>query len=596
MTTVARFLLHRLREIGCEHIFGVPGDFVLGFFNQILASEEVEYVGTCNELNAAYAADGYARIKGVGCVSTTYSVGELSALNGVAGSYAERVPVIKITGVPATKSFEERPLLHHSLGDYWAAYKCYSNVTVAQVLLTSPENAVRDIDNILQACLLHSAPVYIGLPTDLVDAKITTPIPKFAFPTPTPSDPCALEEAVLEALKMFRMSRRPLFIPGVEIDRQNLKKEFVELVSEAKAPFSTMMLSKAMIDETHPQYIGLYCGDRSRPYVRKRVEESDCLFILGERLTDFNTGGFSASLDKRNTIECFKDSVRIMFHVYHDVFIGDFIRELTSRLAAGTTLKSIGAPDMIPATQGCVHRKHEGESLSFNNSDTPLTMSRLFDRMAYYIKPNAVVIAETGASLFSAAEVLLPHGAKFIGQTFYGSIGYTVGATLGVCIAAPERPVYLFIGDGSFQVTAQDLSTMLRYHCRPTIFLLNNDGYTIERVIVDRPYNDIQPWQYHKIAEIFSSDDSRSVSHDCYTESELETALADDADDTLKFIEVHLERWDCNESLRRAGVGMALANGLLEGEELEKAKKYKKDASLSCENFYASVVRKPSCH
>ena len=179
--------------------------------------------------------------------------------------------------------------------------------------------------------------------------------------------------------------------------------------------------------------------------------------------------------------------------------------------------------------------------------------------MSHFIENDSIVIAETGVSLFSAAEMLMPEGATFIGQTFYGSIGYTVGATLGAGMAAQDRHVVLFVGDGSFQVTCQDLSTMIRNRLNPVIFLINNGGYTIERVITDRPYNDIQPWHYHKILDVFGG----GLGLDVRTEGELEEALGKAAmADGLVFIEIHTGRLDCPESLRSAGRSMAKTNHL----------------------------------
>ena len=182
--TVAEYLLTRLKEIGVDHLFGVPGDFVLGFFNQVLKSD-VKYVGTCNELNAAYAADGYARIRGIGAFSSTYGVGELSAINGVAGAFAERVPVVVITGSPATINFRTRPLLHHTLGDYQIPLRMYEKITVASTQLVSGETAPAEIDRVLSACLSHQQPVYISLPADVVMMKCNRPKP-FSFPDARP--------------------------------------------------------------------------------------------------------------------------------------------------------------------------------------------------------------------------------------------------------------------------------------------------------------------------------------------------------------------------------------------------------------------------
>jgi len=313
-----------------------------------------------------------------------------------------------------------------------------------------------------------------------------------------------------------------------------------------------MMLGKTLLSEHHPQFMGLFEGDRSRDYVRNGIESADCLLKLGALMTDFNTGGFTTNLDDSKMIAANIGCVKIKHHYYENVHLHDFILGLTEKLSR----RDSATLAIQCAADGCVHRPAE----PFRpDASQPITIKRFFDRMSHFIKDNSIVIAETGVSLFSAAEMLMPEGATFIGQTFYGSIGYTVGATLGAGMAAPDRQIVLFVGDGSFQVTCQDLSTMIRNHLKPLIFLINNDGYTIERVIVDRPYNDIQPWHYHKLVDVFGG----GLGLDVRTEGELEDALGQAAKaDTLVFIEIHTGRLDCPESLRRAGRSMAKANQL----------------------------------
>jgi indolepyruvate decarboxylase len=548
--TVAEYLLTRLKEIGVDHIFGVPGDFVLGFFNYVLQSE-VKYVGTCNELNAAYAADGYARIRGIGAFSSTYGVGELSAINGVAGAFAERAPVVVITGSPATIHFRTRSLLHHTLGDYHIPLRMYEKVTVASTQLVSGETAPAEIDRVLLACLSHQQPVYISLPSDVVRMKCDRPS-AFQFPTHAQSDQEALEEAIAEAVRMLEKAQKPIVIGDVELIRFKLQTDFARFLDKTGFPYVTMMLGKTLLSEHHPQFIGLFEGDRSRDYVRNRVESADCILKLGALMTDFNTGGFTTNLDDSKMISGNIGSVKIRHHYYENVHLHDFILGLTEKLLR----RDPATLDIQCASDGCVHR----HSVPYQpDAPKPLTIKRFFDRMSHFIKDNSIVIAETGVSLFSAAEMLMPKAATFIGQTFYGSIGYTVGATLGAGMAAQDRRVVLFIGDGSFQVTCQDLSTMIRNHLKPVIFLINNDGYTIERVIVDRPYNDLQPWHYHKLVDVFGG----GVGLDVHTEGELEDALDKAATtDDLVFIEIHTGRLDCPESLRSAGRSMAKTNQL----------------------------------
>jgi indolepyruvate decarboxylase len=548
--TVAEYLLIRLKEIGVDHLFGVPGDFVLGFLNEVLESD-LKYVGTCNELNAAYAADGYARIRGIGAFASTFGVGELSAINGVAGAFAEKVPVVAITGSPSTVFFRTRPLLHHTLGDYQIPLRMYERITVASTQLTGAETAPTEIDRVLAACLSHQQPVYISLPSDVAMMKCNRPN-AFVFPRPAESDPEALREALDEALGLLEKAVKPVVIGDVELIRFKLQNEFAGFLRKTGFPYVTMMLGKTVLSEHNPQFIGLFEGDRSRDYVRNRVESSDCILELGTVMTDFNTGGFTTNLDDGKTISANIRSVKIRHHYYENVQLRDFILGLTDRLS----FRDPSTLDIQCAAEGCVHRHLEPYR---PDASRPLTIKRFFDRMSHFVKSDSIVIAETGVSLFSAAEMLMPEGATFIGQAFYGSIGYTVGATLGAAMAAQDRPVVLFVGDGSFQVTCQDLSTMIRNRLTPVIFLINNGGYTIERVIVDRSYNDIQPWHYHKLADVFGGGPGMDVR----TEGELEEALGKTATAVgLVFIEIHTEPLDCPESLRSAGRSMAKTNRL----------------------------------
>jgi indolepyruvate decarboxylase len=291
-------------------------------------------------------------------------------------------------------------------------------------------------------------------------------------------------------------------------------------------------------------------GDLSRAYVRQRVETADCVLTLGALMTDVNTGGFTVQLNGATTISANIRTVKVRHHHYTDVYLKDFILGLAGQLSRRDPARL----DIRRASEGCVHRRTAGYGVE---PGRPLTVRRLFDRASHFLCCDSVVIAETGVALFSAAETLMPEGTTFLGQTFYASIGYTVGATVGACLAAPGRRVVLFVGDGAFQVACQDLSTIIRNGLKPVIFLLNNDGYTVERVICDRPYNDIQPWKYHRLVEVFGT----GLAFDVRTEGELEEALRQaEAADSVVFIEVHTGRLDSSESLKRVGAAVARAN------------------------------------
>jgi indolepyruvate decarboxylase len=427
----------------------------------------------------------------------------------------------------------------------------YEKITVASTQLVSGETAPAEIDRMLSACLAHQQPVYISFPSDVVMMKCNRPN-AFLFPTHPQSDQAALGDAIKEAVSMLEKSQKPIVIGDVELIRFKLQKDFDGFLNKTGFPYVTMMLGKTLLSEHHRQFIGLFEGDRSREYVRNRVESADCILQLGALMTDFNTGGFTTNLDDSKMISGNIGFVKIKRHYYENVHLHEFILGLTEKLSR----RDPATLDIQCAQDGCVHR-HSVPYLP--NVSKPITIDRFFDRMSHFIKDNSIVIAETGVSLFSAAEMLMPEGATFIGQTFYGSIGYTVGATLGACMAAQDRRVVLFVGDGSFQVTCQDISTMIRNNLKPIIFLINNDGYTIERVIVDHPYNDIQPWHYHKLAEVFGG----TPGFDVRTEGELEEVLEKIlTSDGLIFIEIHTGRLDCPESLRSAGRSMAKTNQL----------------------------------
>eukprot|EP01054_Gregarina_sp_Poly1_P008980 Gregarina_sp_Poly_1__8979@NODE_545_length_7585_cov_19_130753_g432_i0_p3_GENE_NODE_545_length_7585_cov_19_130753_g432_i0NODE_545_length_7585_cov_19_130753_g432_i0_p3_ORF_typecomplete_len524_score67_77TPP_enzyme_N/PF02776_18/1e31TPP_enzyme_C/PF02775_21/8_2e02TPP_enzyme_C/PF02775_21/3e25TPP_enzyme_M/PF00205_22/5_8e15Transketolase_N/PF00456_21/2_4e03Transketolase_N/PF00456_21/0_016_NODE_545_length_7585_cov_19_130753_g432_i0551626 len=503
----------------------------------------VNYVGTCNELNAAYAADGYARLQGLGACVVTYAVGELSAINGIAGCWAESVPVVCIVGAPAWEFFQRRPLLHHTLGDYLIPFNMYKKITAAQTILDNPETAPAEIDRCLKTCLNEKKPVYIAVPADRVQMEIQGLPEPFRPPALQKSDPEALDEALNEISSIMNEAHLPLFIPGVELIRRGLQQDFDTLVETTHIPYATMLLTKAILPEESDKFVGIFSGDRSTEEVKARVKESDSMLVFGEKMTDFNTGGFTAGLTNKNSIYIGWNYIRVNAHYYHDVYIHDVIKKLPSML----TPRKL--EDMKVEHGLRTSHKPENSKVEVANK---LKMAPFFERMAVLFEDNAIVIAETGAALFSAANTKLPKGADFIGQTFYGSIGYTIGACLGAAIYAKKhgRQVYLFVGDGSLQVTVQDISSMIRYGTTPYIFCINNDGYTIERTIIDNAYNDIQPWKYHLIPTIFGGDEG----HLCNTEGDLEDGIQKaKSRSAVELFEIVLDRWDCSESLLAAG-------------------------------------------
>lgn len=552
--TVSHYVMDRLKELGIEHVFGVPGDFVLGVFHAV-EERGVRCICTCNELNAAYAADAYARIRGLGAVLTTYVVGELSAINGVAGAYAERIPVVQITGCPASHHYKNRPLLHHTLGDYLIPVSMYEKITCASALLDSAQKAPAEIDRVLRECVSRKLPVYLGICADVAMQPCTPPTQPLTIPLRPSSDADQLAEAIDEAAAIFASARSPVVVVDGEVQRFGLEGAVHRLLDATGYPFAAMMLGKSIIDEHHPQFIGLYEGDRSRKYVRDRVEQADAVLLAGPMLTDFNTGGFSVHMDVGRSVAANVDRLRIRHHYYDRVEIGEFLDGLANRL----TRREMCTLNVQHASGGCRHRATETYEAK---ADRPLKLERFFHRISHFLDSQSTMIVETGSALFAGAEVLMPSGCRFMSQTFFGSIGYTVGATLGASLAAPDRRTCLFVGDGSFQVTAQDLSTMIRYRTNPIVFLLNNDGYLVERVISDGPFNDLQRWNYARLPEVFGGGYGCQVR----TEGELENALAEARlrRNEVVFVEVVLDRWDSPDAMTQAGKTMARNNYLLD--------------------------------
>ena len=534
--TVGRYLLKRLEETGLEHMFGVPGDYVLDFMDRVVDSR-IQLIGNCNELNAGYAADAYGRMKGIGAACVTYGVGGLSILNAASGSFAEHVPVVFISGAPRASQRIAGTHMHHTLPSYQMQLEMFARVTVDSTQLTNPHTAPDEIDRVLVNCLSERLPVYIELPVDMVDAPCRAPA-ELDFHRPRSSDGSALQECVREIATLLNAAQRPVFLVGVEVHRFGLGEALLRLAKKTGIPYATTIDGKSALPEKHPLFMGVYMGALSRDTVKTQVEASDGLLSFGTMTTDVNTGGFTAQLPEQRMVRAHKDKVRVSSHFYDRVWMGDLIEALTVEL--GPHCCAVDHPEDPHAARG---------AYTADNAAS-VRVARFYDRLNRFLQPDHLVLAETGDAMFAASELYIGDPESFISQAYYLSIGYALPATLGVCLARPDKRVVLLQGDGSFQMTAQELSTLLRHQCNPIIFLLNNDGYVIERLIHDGPYNDIQPWRYHELPMAFGGD---ALSLEVRTEGELESALkvADGNPDRLVFINLHLPPNEGSAALER---------------------------------------------
>ncbi|WP_440945938.1 alpha-keto acid decarboxylase family protein [Methanosarcina sp. T3] len=493
--TVIQYLLNRLKQLGIRDIFGVPGDYAFPINNAICDDKELRWIGCCNELNAAYAADGYARINGMSALSTTFGVGELSALCGIAGSYAEHNPVFHIVGMPATPVQERNAVVHHTLGNgEFDQFMTMATPTVCAKTMLTPENCIQEVERVIAAALGYRRPVYIAIPHDYVHENISHVHEKILSSqapanVPVKSDPEVLEEAVSTIINRLSGAEKACIMPGIFVDRFGLKDLTTDVVNASGLPYVTMAMDKSVLDETNPSYLGLYMGQLANPEIREFVESCDCVLAIGTILFDVNTGMFTAKLDRSRIISIMPSDVHIGYAGYTNLKMSDVLEELARRLRKRTDIR--GPAARHPATPDA-------------DAGSPITADYLYASCMKFFKPDDIIIVDSGTSFYGLLPVFLPEGARLYNQTLWGAIGWATPASFGAALAAPDRRVILITGEGAHQMTAQEVSQFYRYGLKPIIFVLNNHGYLIERMLsrkLDYCYNDLTQWQYHKLPE-----------------------------------------------------------------------------------------------
>jgi indolepyruvate decarboxylase len=529
--SIAGYLIDRMYGLGIRHVFGIPGDYVLGFYNRLERSR-LRCIGTTREDCAGFAADAYARLRGLGAVCVTYCVGGFNLTNPVAGAYAEKSPVIVISGSPGVSERAKNPLLHHRVRDFSTQREVFDKITCASAVLDDPLTAFREVDRVLAAAQRYKRPVYIELPRDCVDMA---PVYEHAPPEKEErSDPTALREALAEAGEMIRASERPVILAGVEVHRFGLQDLLLRLAEGAKIPIAATLLGKSVVSEVHPLFAGIYEGAMGREAVRRFVEESDCLILLGAFMTDIDMGGFTAHLDQGRCIDATAERLRIRYHRYEDVLFADFLRGLTK-------VRRKGPCRPIPPREA-------GEGGDFRvRPDAPVTVRRMFRRLNTFLADDMVVIADPGDAMFGAADLTIHRRTEFVSPAYYASMGFAIPAALGAQLANPRLRPLVLVGDGAFQMTGMELSNVLRHGQNPIVLVLNNEGYGTERFLQEGAFNDIHPWQYHRLPEVLGG----GKGFEARTEGELEKALraALANRDSFSLLNVHLSKTDCSPAL-----------------------------------------------
>ena len=538
-TTIGSYLIDRLHEMGVDHVFGIPGDYILTLYKMLEASP-IELVGMTREDSAGFAADAYARVKGLGCVCVTYCVGGLSACNSVAGAYAEKSPVVVLSGSPGMSERDRNPLLHHKVKEFSTQFEVFEKITVASAVLSDPLSAFSEIDRVLAAAVRYKRPVYLEIPRDLVTAGPV--VPHRAPAGLPPSDPSALREAIDEAGALLQAAKRPMILADVEIHRFGLQDDLIALAEGAGLPIATTILGKSVIPEGHPLFVGVYEGAMGRAEVAECVEEADCLLMLGCFLTDINLGIFTAKLDPSRCIDATSEDLRIRHHHYREVRLDDFVRGLHAK---GLKL----ARPLVPPRPDRVAAPWVAEL------NTPMTSARLFGRLDRMLGEGMVVIADIGDSLFGSADLHMTRRTDFISPAYYTSMGFAVPAAVGAGVANRDHRSLVIVGDGAFQMTGMELSTIARQGLNPIVVVLNNHGYTTERFILEGSFNDIHEWQFHKIPEVLGAGIGIEVRTEGELDAAIERALANTA--SFSLINVHLDPMDRSPALERLATRLA---------------------------------------
>ncbi|CAL9730675.1 pyruvate decarboxylase isozyme 1 [Monosporozyma unispora] len=508
--TLGQYLFERLNQVDCTSIFGLPGDFNLVLLDSIYRVAGMRWIGDSNELNAAYAASGYARVKGMACLLTTFGVGELSALNGIAGDYAEHVGVLHVVGMPSTTSQAKHLLLHHTLGngDFDVFHRMSAEISDSTAVVSDIETACQQIDDCIRNTYIKQRPVYLGIPSNFFELNV--PVERLHSPINlalVPNNAEDEEEAIENILALVKTAKNPIIISDACAVRHDCKEETKRLIDITQFPAFTTPMGKGSIDEHHPRYGGVYVGTLSEPAVKQAVESADLILSVGALLSDFNTGTFSYNYNTKNVIEFHSDYIKVKSASYPGVQMKPLLQRLLPLVGAAAANYE---PRQVPTRLVL-------QGADATDPKTLLRQNWLWGNLGNFLQEGDIILTETGTSAFGINSTTFPNNTTGISQVLWGSIGFTGGAVLGASLAAeeldPNRRVILFIGDGSLQLTVQEISTMIKWNLHPYLFVLNNNGYTIEKLIhgENADYNQIQPWNHLSLLPTFGATDYDAV-------------------------------------------------------------------------------------
>jgi indolepyruvate decarboxylase len=534
--SIGDYLIARVYDHGVRHVFGIPGDYVIGFFSRI-AKSPLELIITSDEQGAGFAADAYARMNGIGVVCVTFSVGGLKLANTTAQAYAEKSPVLVISGAPGEQERTKNPVLHHKVNLFSDQLRIFEHLTIASSVLSDPGIAFSEIDRVIDAVLQNKRPGYLELPRDMISVIPETQVARKPSVSPIVADPDILKEALVEAAEMINSAKKPVILAGVGVERHQLLDQVLTLARKGSIPIAATILGKSAVPEQELLYMGVYGGILGNERVTDYVEGSDCVIMVGAYLSDIDIGSLTSHLNQGSVIHITADRVTIRHHVYPGLGF-----------------------NLLTELVGADLRSHDPSHIAFASRQIPpvdvdpgaaITADSFFTAISSFLSETDVLIPDVGDALFGSAEMTLP--CPFISTAYYASMGFGVPAAIGVQLACPDKRPVVIVGDGAFQMTGMELSTAARYNLNPVVIVLNNQGYGTLRIIQDGSFDDIHPWHYSKVPEVIDSGKGFLVR----TGNELKEALVFAKNyKGLCIIEVILGRDDTSVCLRRLGTAI----------------------------------------
>ena len=461
MVQLADHLFRRLEELGVSHVFGVPGESALGLFDA-LGKSNLETVVLTYEPSVGYAADAYSRLQGLGVALVSYGVGALGMVNSVAEAYAERSPLVVISGGPSVEERRGYPWIHHKVKTFETHQKVFAEVTELSVIIDDPETANYQIESALATAMRSKRPVYIEIPKDMtfvdIQSRVSSEIRR--------SDTGGIREAVTEVVDLINGAKQPVIIAGVELARLKLQNELIKFAEKTGIPVASTLLGKSVFPEDHPQSVGVYLGDLINQELAEYVSNSDLQIILGGLLSDVDLGIFTARLSPEKTIMATIDHVNVKFHVYPKVLLGDLITALNN----ASNLKRHTLP--IPWAW---------KKLDENGKDRKIGIVDVMECVNEFIDSHSRVICDVGDCLFAGSQIRTRAGSAFLSPAYYLSMGFAIPGAIGAQLADPSRRPLVIVGDGAFQMTGMELITIHKLHLNPIIIVLNNRRYATLR-------------------------------------------------------------------------------------------------------------------